>query len=64
MPKGKFIYYNKMPESELAQIKVKHGLKNMKLGNAVGFAASLINITNALVELTAQFSAAQMKHVA
>ena len=58
------IHLNKMTESELELMSKKNGLKILKLGNAVGFAASLININNTLVELTAQLSAADMKNVA
>ena len=54
----------KMTESELEHNTKKYGLKNLKLGKAVGFAASLININNALVELTAQLFAADMKNLA
>ena len=58
------IHLNKMTESELELMSKKNGLKILKLGNAVGFAASLININNTLVELTAQLSAADMKNFA
>ena len=54
---------NKMAESELAQIPIKYGFKDVQPGQ-FGGSARLSSINNALVVLTAQFSAFLMMHFA